>query len=156
VDQLLEFRTQPGTGIPQYKVKWTGWGNNQTTWEKADQIDESAKREFWLNSSKKATYRKRPVGAKAMDKRKTRKETIEMINAERNKVLNLPVTTSATYITPCHHNTVNMEDGYNHITNHLFMWGKRLAPINQDIENELNEDLRVLEEEYDKNFPPLN
>src|SRR5205807_4063284 len=107
------------------------------------------------NSRKKATYRNIPVGAKAMDKRKTRKETIEMINAERNKVLNLPVTTSATHITPNHHDIVNMEDGYNHVPNNLFMWGRRLAQVTQDIEKELNEDLQMLEEEYDKNFPPL-
>src|SRR5438445_10406403 len=101
-----------------------------------------------MNSSKKATYRKRPVGAKAMDKRRTRKETIEMINKERNKVLQLPVTTSAINITPYLDDTaINTADGYNHIPNHLFMWGKRLAQVNKDIERELNEDLEMLEEE---------
>ena len=88
-----------------------------------------------------------------MDKRKTRKETIEMINAERNKVLNLPVTTSAINITPYIDDTViNIKDGYNHVPNNLSMWGKRLAQVTQDIEEELN----MLEEEYDRNFPPLN
>src|SRR5205807_5080353 len=105
VEKLLEYITQPGADIPQSLVKWSGWRNTQSTWEKADQIDDSLKREFWLNGSKKATYRKRQVGSKAMDKRKTRKETIEMINKERTKVLQTPVTTSS-------RNMLNMEDEY--------------------------------------------
>src|SRR5205807_8197460 len=46
VEELLEYRIQPGTDIPQYLVKWEGWGINQSTWEKADQVDESLKRRF--------------------------------------------------------------------------------------------------------------
>ena len=76
-----------------------------------------------------------------------------MINKERNKVLNLPVTTSAINITPYLDDTViNMAEGYNNTPNHLFMLGKRWAQVNKDIEREL----QMMEEEYDQNFPPLN
>ena len=89
-----------------------------------------------------------------MSKRKTRKETIDMINKERNKVLSLSITTSAINITSYLDNIVmNLTTNYT-LTN-LFMQSKKLAQVNKDIERELNEDLKILEEEYDKNFPPL-
>ena len=90
-----------------------------------------------------------------MSKRKTRKETIEIINKERNKVFNLSVTTSTMNITSYLDAKV-MNLTPDHSPTNLFIWGKRMAQVNKDIEMELNEDLKMLEEEYDKNFPPLN
>ena len=64
-------------------------------------IDETLKQDFWLNRSKVATYRKRKVGD-MNKKHKTRRETQDMINAERAKVLGNSVKTSRLEVEPQH------------------------------------------------------
>jgi len=48
-------------------------------------IDELLKQAFWLHASKTATYKRRKVNKPG--KTKTTQETLQMINAEREKVL---------------------------------------------------------------------
>ncbi|KAF8445133.1 hypothetical protein BGX38DRAFT_1271470 [Terfezia claveryi] len=70
VERVLEFRSQPRTGKLQYK----------------------------LTGSKQATYKKRKVGENKLGKNKTRKETLQMIDDERKKVLATPVSSNAVKI----------------------------------------------------------
>ena len=84
-----------------------------------------------------------------MDKRKTRKETIEMINKERTKVLQTPVTTSST-------NILNVEHGYLHYIDDII----NLIPTHHTGEDDtvvtqIQETLKMLEDEYDIHFPPI-
>jgi hypothetical protein len=61
-----------------------------------DNIDHSLKVEFWERGQVGTTYKKRTVGNKALGKHKTRKESINMIDEEKRKYLNPPVSTSHT------------------------------------------------------------
>ena len=84
-----------------------------------------------------------------MDKRKTRKETIKMINKERTKVLQKPVTTSST-------NILNVEHGYLHCIDDIL----NLIPTHHTEEDDrvitqIQETLKMLEDEYDIHFPPI-
>jgi len=91
VEKLLEFRSEPRTGKMQYLVKWKDWPTKYNQWVYAEDedgnsnIDESLKQEFWLHGSKTATYKRRKVNKPG--KAKTRQETLQMINAETEKVL---------------------------------------------------------------------
>jgi len=57
----MEYRTQPGTGLPEYKVRWKGYDYHQDEWVKEKDIDHSLKKDFWLNGNKSTTYSKRLV-----------------------------------------------------------------------------------------------
>ena len=50
-------------------------------------IDKSLKEEFWLHDSKTATYKRRKVNKPG--KTKIRQETLQIINAEREKYLKI-------------------------------------------------------------------
>jgi hypothetical protein len=86
VEKVLEMRSQPKTGTIQYKVRWTGWGPSHDSWQKASNIDQGLLEEFWKNGNKASTFKRRPVGNKDK-KRKTREETLKMINDEKMRVL---------------------------------------------------------------------
>jgi len=60
------------------------------------------KKDFWLEGNKGTTYSKRPVNKKMWQngKGKSREETLRMIAAERDRILNPPVTSHATIIKP--------------------------------------------------------
>jgi len=60
------------------------------------------KNDFWLNGNKGTTYSKRPVNKKIWQngKGKTREETLRMIAAERDRILNPPITSHATVVEP--------------------------------------------------------
>ena len=84
-----------------------------------------------------------------MDKRKTRKETIEMINRERTKVLQNPVTTSST-------NILNVEHGYlQYIDDILNLIPTHYTGEDDTVITQIQETLKKLENEYDIHFPPL-
>ena len=91
VETLLQFRSEPRSGKLQYLLKWKEWPTKYNQWVYAEDedgnsnIDESLKEEFWLHGSKTATYKRRKVNMPG--KAKTRQETLQMINAERDKVL---------------------------------------------------------------------
>jgi len=61
VERVMEYRSQPGTGLHQYKVRWKGYDYHQDEWVNDKDIDHSLKKDFWLNGNKGTTYRKRPV-----------------------------------------------------------------------------------------------
>jgi len=60
------------------------------------------KKDFWLNGNKGTTYSKRPVNKKVWQngKGKSREETLKMIAAERDRILNPPVTSHVTIDKP--------------------------------------------------------
>jgi len=60
----MEYRSQPGTGLPQYKVRWKGYDYHQDEWVNDKDINYSLKKDFWLNGNKGTTYSKRPVNKK--------------------------------------------------------------------------------------------
>jgi len=96
----MEYRSQPGTGLPQYKVRWKGYDYHQDKWVNDRDIDHSLKKDFWLNGPKSTTYSKTPVNKKKWQngKGKSRGETLRMIAAERDRILNPPITSHATII----------------------------------------------------------
>ena len=75
----------------QYLAKWKDWLTQYNQWVYAEDedgnsnIDELLKQEFWLHGSKTATYKRRKVNKPG--KAKTRQVTLQMINAEKKKVL---------------------------------------------------------------------
>jgi len=98
----MEYRSPPGTGLPQYKVRWKGYDYHQDKWVNDKDIDHSLKQDFWLNGNKGTTYSKRPVNKKMRQngKGKSSEETLKMIAAERDRILNSPVTSHATIVKP--------------------------------------------------------
>jgi len=62
--RVMEYRSQPGTGLPQYKVRWKGYDYHQDEWVNNKDIDHSLKKDFWLKENKGTTYSKRPVNKK--------------------------------------------------------------------------------------------
>jgi len=102
VERVMEYRSQPGTGLPQYKVRWKGYDYHQDEWVNDKDIDHSLKKDFWLNGNKGTTYSKRPVNKKMWQngKGKSREETLKMIATERDRILNPLVTSHATIIKP--------------------------------------------------------
>jgi len=65
-------------------------------------MDHSLKKDLWLNGNKGTTYSKRPVNKKMWQngKGKRREEILKMIATERDRILNLPVTSHATIVKP--------------------------------------------------------
>ena len=102
VERVMEYRSQPGTGLPQYKVRWKGYDYHQDEWVNDKDIDHSLKKDFWLNGNQGTTYRKRLVNKKMWQngKGKSREETLRMIATERDRILNPPVTSHATIVKP--------------------------------------------------------
>ena len=73
-----------------------------------------------------------------------------MINKERTKVLQTPVTTSST-------NILNMEDGYLQFIDDIIQLIPTLPPFETSPTDmaEFQKTLKDLEDEYDIHFPPL-
>jgi len=42
----MEYRSQPGTGLPQYKLRWKGYDYHQDEWVNDKDIDHSLKKDF--------------------------------------------------------------------------------------------------------------
>ena len=87
----------------QYLVKWKDWPTKYNQWVYAkdedgnSNINESLKQEFWLHGSKTVTYKRRKVNKPG--KAKTRQKTLQMIDAERDEVLeNMKIFSSHDYI----------------------------------------------------------
>jgi len=99
---VIEYSSQPGTGLPQYKVRWKGYDYHQDEWVMDKDIAHSGEKNFWLNGNKGTTYSKRPVNKHMWQngKGKSREETLKMIAAERDRILNPPVTSHATIVKP--------------------------------------------------------
>ena len=57
VEKILARRTTPRTGNIEYKVKWAGWGVNDSTWEPADHLEPRTIEEF-ENRKKTSVERK--------------------------------------------------------------------------------------------------
>ena len=57
VEKILARRTTPRTGNIEYKVKWAGWGMNDSTWEPADHLEPRTIEEF-ENRTKTSIERK--------------------------------------------------------------------------------------------------
>jgi len=100
VERVMEYKSQPGTGLPQYKVRWKGYDYHQDEWVNDKDIDHLLKKKFWLNVNKGTTYSKRRVNKKMWQngKGKSREETLRMIATERDRILNPPVTSHATIV----------------------------------------------------------
>ena len=73
-----------------------------------------------------------------------------MINKERTKLLQTPVTTSST-------NILNMEDGYLQFIDDILQLIPTLPPFEANPEDMtvLQDTLKMLEDEYNIHFPPL-
>ena len=89
LEKVLEFRSRPGSGKREYKVRWTEYGPEYDEWVSADDIDSDLLENYWMYSNQHATVSKRPVGTKAWGKRKTRAETLQMLMDERERVLKI-------------------------------------------------------------------
>ena len=87
MEKVLEFRTRPGTGGREYKVRWTGYGPEYDEWVPADDIDSDLLENYWMYGNQQATLSKRSVGQKAWGKKKTREETLRMLKDERDRVI---------------------------------------------------------------------
>ena len=87
VSKVLEFRTRPGTGAREYKVRWEGYGPEYDEWVSALDIDSDLLENYWMYGVQQATLSKRPVGNKAWGKKKIREETFRMIREERERVV---------------------------------------------------------------------
>ena len=88
IDQIKEFRTEPSTGTHQYLVTWKEWPEETKQWVDFDQIDTEALYLFWTKGSLNATFKKRKSGKSIMNRR-TRKETLDIINKEKQRVLDM-------------------------------------------------------------------
>ena len=86
VNKVTEFRTEPGTGKLQYKVRWKGYTNKDDSWEDAGNLHNDTLKDFWARGHTAPTYKKRKVHN--TKKAKTREETLEMIRKEKERVLN--------------------------------------------------------------------
>ena len=86
IDQVLEFRFQPRTRKPQYKVRWKGYAPNHDSWVFKEDISPESIQHYWKHADTTATYRKRPV---RKDKIGTsnRRNTLAEIAKERDSVL---------------------------------------------------------------------
>jgi len=77
------------------------------------------KKDFWLNGNKGTTYSKRPVSKKVWQegKGKSREKTLKIIAAERDRILNLPVTSHATIVKPPVKKLIYIDNtlGYDHV-----------------------------------------
>ena len=87
VEKVLEFRSRPGTGGREYKVRWTGYGPEYDEWVNVNDIDSDLLENYWMYGNQQAIVSKRPVGTKAWGKRKTRAETLQILIDERERVL---------------------------------------------------------------------
>ena len=86
MEKVLEFRSQPKTANLQYKGKWKGWPTTYNQCLFTADIDEDLIQQFWLHGSKTATNTRRKTN-KSLHYRKSRQETLDMINKERSRVL---------------------------------------------------------------------
>ena len=83
---VLEFRSRSKTGKAQYKVQWKGWPTKYNQWLFTADMDEDLMQQFWLYGSKTGTYKRRK-SHKSPHQRKSRQETLHMINKERTRAL---------------------------------------------------------------------
>ena len=86
VEKVLEFRRQPKTDKQQYKVQWKGWTTRYNQWLFTADIDEDLIQQFWIHGSMAATYKRRKT-KKSSHHRKSRQQTLNMINKERARAL---------------------------------------------------------------------
>jgi len=56
VEKVLEYRTAPRTGQPQYKVRWLGYSHNDDQWINADHITTEILQDFWTKGSLADTF----------------------------------------------------------------------------------------------------
>jgi len=61
VEKVMEYRSQPGTGLPQFKVRWKGYNYYQDDWINDKDIEDSLKKDICRNGNKSTTYSKRHV-----------------------------------------------------------------------------------------------
>ena len=88
IDAIKEFKTEPGTGTHQYLVTWKGWPEETKQQVDYDQIDIEPLYLFWPKGSLKATFKKRRSGKDPLTRR-TKKETTDIINSERKRVIEI-------------------------------------------------------------------
>ena len=86
MENVLEFRRQPKTGKPQYKVQWKGWPTKSNQWCFPADIDEDLSQQSWLHGSKTAHYNRRNTN-ESPHYSKSIQETLDMINKERSRAL---------------------------------------------------------------------
>ena len=86
IEQVLEFRFQPRTRKPQYKVRWKGYAPKFDSWVFKEDITTDAIEQYWRYKDTSATYKKRPV-RKAKIGRRSRTNTLAEIAKERDSVL---------------------------------------------------------------------
>jgi len=114
----MQYRSQLGTGLLQYKVRWKGYDYHQDQWVNDRDMDHSLKKEFWLNGKKGTTDSKRPVNKHIWQngRGKSREETLIMIAPERDRILNPLVTSYATIVKPPDKKLfyISKTFGYNH------------------------------------------
>jgi len=91
VEKVLEYCTAPGTGQPQYKVRWLGYSYNDDQWINADHVNTEILQDFWTKGSPADTFKQRRKGHKGF---KTRHETRALMQNEQERVINLPVTSA--------------------------------------------------------------
>ena len=69
-------------------MTWKDWPEETAQWVDFDQIDNEALYLFWTKGSLKATFETRKLG-KSPQTRRTRKETTNIINSERKRVIEI-------------------------------------------------------------------
>ena len=86
MEKVLELRSELKTGKLQYKVQWKGWPTKYNQSLFTADIDEDLIQQLWLHDSKTATYQRRKF-YKSPHHRKSRQETLDMVNKERTRAL---------------------------------------------------------------------
>jgi len=88
VEKIMEFRQEPKTHKPRYKIRRKGYGPKDDSWTHPDDISKEILQEFWRSGNMAATYKKRPVG-NFNKRRNTRQSTLSMIAQDRDKIMGL-------------------------------------------------------------------
>jgi len=95
VEKVLEYRTAPRTGQPQYKVRWVGYSHNNDQWINADHITTEILQDFWTKVSLGDIFKRRRKELKGF---KTRDQTKTLIQSEQDRVMNQLVNSATIYI----------------------------------------------------------
>jgi hypothetical protein len=88
IEKVLEFRTAPRTGKPQYKVRWLGYGITDDQWIDAQHITTEILQDFWTKGSLADTFKLRRSNRKGP---RNHDDTKEIMQQERDRIMNLPV-----------------------------------------------------------------
>ena len=104
--------------LPNTQIREKGYNYHQGEWANDKEINHSWKKYFQLNGNKSTTFSKRPVKEKLGQngRAKRREETLRVLAAERDWILNSPTISHTTIVNPSIKKPIYIDNvlGYNH------------------------------------------